>query len=116
MRFIRVHALVHIFITGNASSDSLHISIAPFRIALLGVSWRGSFSYHMFKTTFWNVWNLPIFFYKVFHTLEICLRWILSRVQSLHSLEGSALFLRVLFFLNVSNSIGGGSKVVGNFL
>ena len=50
--------------------------------------------------------------YKVYlNTLDIFLRWILSHVRSGKSLEGSALFLRVLF-LGVSDVFGGGSEVV----
>ena len=48
------------------------------------------------------------YFYKVYlNTLDICLRWILSYVWYGRYLEGSALFLRVLFFFDVSNVFGG---------
>ena len=59
--------------------------------------------------------SLVVWLYKVLHTLYICLRWLLSHVWSVHSLEGSAMFLRVLWFLNVSDVFGGGSKVVVKF-
>ena len=62
----------------------------------------------------WHVWLLPVtmLFYRVyFNTLDIFLGWILSHVRSGQSLEGSALFLRVLFFW-VSDVFEGGSEVV----
>ena len=45
-----------------------------------------------FTSTVWISWNLIIIilFYKVYsNTLDICLRWLLIRVLSGHSLEGS---------------------------
>ena len=54
----------------------------------------------------WHSRILPIivFFYNVyFKTFNICLRCILSRVQSGHSREGSAPFLRVLLIFNLSD-------------
>ena len=49
------------------------------------------------------------------NTLDICFRWILSRVQYGQSLGGSAPILRVLFSLHVSDVFRGGSKVGGKF-
>ena len=50
-------------------------------------------------------------FYKLYlNTLDICLCWILSHVQSGQSLEGSAPFLGFLFFLKFSDVFGEGSE------
>ena len=54
-------------------------------------------------------------FSKLFHTLDICLRWILRCVWSGNSLEGLAPFLRVLLLLNVSDLFGRSSKSFGEF-
>ena len=48
--------------------------------------------------------------------MDICFRWILSRVQFGQSLKVSALILRVLFSFDVSNVFGGVSEVVSKFL
>ena len=54
-----------------------------------------------------------VYFYTVYSkTLDICLLCPLSRVWSGQLLEGSTTFLRVLFFLNVSDIFVGGSEVV----
>ena len=59
--------------------------------------------------------HLVSFFYKLSQTLDIWLHWILIHVRSGDSLEGYALFLRVLYFLNVSKILVGASEVVGKF-
>ena len=57
--------------------------------------------------------TIIVLFYNVYlNTLDICLLWILSWVQSGKLLEGSAQFLRVFLFFDVSNIFGGSSKVV----
>ena len=62
-----------------------------------------------------DIFPVWLFFYKLFHTLDIFLLWIIIHVQSVHSLGGSALFLMVLFFLNNSSVFRGGFKVVVGF-
>ena len=63
---------------------------------------------------YWHGWILPnICFYKVYlNTLDSCLHWLLSHLQSGKSIEGSAPFLRVLLFFDVSNIFRGGFEVV----
>ena len=56
------------------------------------------------------------YFYRVcFNTLDICLCWLLSRVQYGNLLEGSAPILNVLSIFNVSDVFGVCSEVVSNF-
>ena len=47
--------------------------------------------------------------------MDICLRWLLSRVQYGILLKGPAPILRVLFFFDVSDIFGGGFEVVSEF-
>ena len=47
--------------------------------------------------------------------MDICFLWIISRIRSGQSLEGSALILRILFSFDVSDVSGGGSEVVSEF-
>ena len=66
----------------------------------------------------WHSWILStiFLFYKVYtSTLDMFLRWILICVWYGHSLEGSAPFLRVLFFFDVYEFLGGGSEVVREY-
>ena len=99
-------------------SDGLHIS--PFSCQR-GPSW-GRLTRWMLLPFFsfqdWHGRLLPIivFFYKVYlNTLDICLILLLSRVQSGKLLEGSAPFLRVLFFFDVSDVFEGVSEVVRKY-
>ena len=59
MRFIWGHTLVHVLSPVNASSDSLHIHLALFSAALLGVGWRGGFSSYIFPNVSITVGFLP---------------------------------------------------------
>ena len=63
MRFIRVHAFVHVLSLIDASLDNLHIYLALVSAALLGVGRIGGFSSHKFTPTFWQGWHLPIGFF-----------------------------------------------------
>ena len=115
MRFIRDHALVHLLSPVKTPSDGLHIYIVLFRTALLGVGRRGRVSSHkVYTRPLERLASTHWIFYTVHsNTLGICLRWILGCVWSGQSIEGSAPFLRILWFLNVSDVFWGGSKVVG---
>ena len=56
---------------------------------------------------------IDVKFYQVYlKTLDIFFFWILRRVQSGQSLEGSAPILRVIFSFDFSDDFGGGSEVV----
>ena len=50
----------------DASLDGLYIYLVLLSVALIGVGWRGGFSYHMFTPTLWRGCHLTIrfFFYK----------------------------------------------------
>ena len=65
----------------------------------------------------WSASAHVFLFYKVYlSTFYICLYWLLSHVRSRQSLEGSALFFRVLIFFDVSNIFGGGFRNVQQIL
>ena len=49
------------------------------------------------------------------NTLDICLCLFFGHVQSVKSLEVSALILRVLFYFEISDVFGGGSEAVSEF-
>ena len=91
----------------------MHVSIHSRRVArtfyiyycslvsatLLGVSWRCGCSSHLSpdKTGTVVFQTIIVYFLKVYlNTLDVSFRWLISSVQSGHSLEGSATFLRVL--------------------
>ena len=102
--------------TVEASLEGLHIYLALISGALLSVGQIGGFSSHMvyicamvrLESSHWVV-----YFYKVYsNILGICLHCIISRVRSGNLPEGSALFLRILFFLNFSAIFRGGYEVV----
>ena len=76
--------------------------LALYSAALLGVCWRDGFSSHTFPYIYHNwISNHWVFkFIKVYYNnLDICLRWILRRVRSVHSIEISVMVLRGLFCL-----------------
>ena len=119
MRFIWFHALFNFLSPVDTSWGGLHIFLSLFSAALLGFGRRDSFSSHKvyacllerLSSAHWVV-----VFYKMYsNTLYIFLRWILIHVWSGQYLEGSALFLRAILFLNVSDVFGGGSKFSGQF-
>ena len=57
-----------------------------------------------------------VYFYKIYsNILYIFLHWVLTCVQSGQTLDGSTLFSRVLYSINVSIIFRGGSEVVGEF-
>ena len=62
-------------------------------------------------------WLASADFFKnnLFHTLNICLIYLLSLFQYRHSLDDSTKLLGALCFLNLSGIFGGGSEVVGKF-
>ena len=114
MRFIRVHALMHMLSPVDVSSGGLHIYLELISADILGVGWRGGFSSYMVTPAFWRIWNLPGWVLnKILHTLSILLRWIIIHVRSGHYLEGSATFSRFLWLISVSGVFGGGYEVFG---
>ena len=93
--------------------------LALTREALLGVGRRGCFSSHMFPDVYhcWISAHWVFSFNMVYsNTLDICLRWILSRDRSGNSLEGSAPFLRVLLIFSVQRFPEEAQKLSANFL
>ena len=119
MRFIWGHEIMHLLSPVDTSSDSLHICLVLVSAALLGVVPQGGFSSHKFyirllvrlASAHWVV-----FYYKVYsNTLYLFLRWILSHVQSVQSLEGYTSSMRVLWLFGVSGVFVERSGVVGEF-
>ena len=118
---IRGHAIVHLWSTFDTllrRSASFDLAIAS--VALFRVGRQGGFSSHIVNARplvrlAFDYW--VVYFYKVYsNTLDICLRWILIRVQSGNTLEVSAPFSMVICFLNISDVFGVGSKVFDKFL
>ena len=97
MRLIWGHSLAHFLSPVDMSSEGIHICLALVSTALLGVCRRCGFSSHNIYTCLLAhlvLYNWVVLFYKVYpQTLDICLIWILSRVQSGQSLEGSIRYL-----------------------
>ena len=101
MRFIWVHTLMQLLSLFDTLSSSLYFCLAFFSMSLIGVDWRGGFSSHKVYTCL-MVRLVSAHWVVLFHkgnsnTLDIFLKWILSRVQYRQSLEGSAPFLRGLW-------------------
>ena len=94
------HAIVHFkspVVTSLGRTASFDVALAS--AALLGGFGEAASPSVKFLPALWSGWHLPfvVYFYKVhLNTLDICFCWLLSRVRSGHSLEGSALILRVL--------------------
>ena len=62
MRFIWVHAIVHILSLVDGSSDGLHIFLALVRTTFIRVGWQGGFSSNIFTPALLSGWNLTIGF------------------------------------------------------
>ena len=95
-----------------------YFDLALASAALLGVLGEVASPPINFLPVLWSGFHIPfvVYFYKFYlKTLDVCLRWLLSRVQYGHSLRGSAPILRVPFLFDVSDVFGGGSKVVREF-
>ena len=101
MSFIRGHELIHVLSPVDMYSNCLHIYIALVSAALRGVGCQGGSSSRKFLGVCHSLISIHWFFFNkaYFNTLDIFMHWLLSRVQSIKSLEGSALVLRVVFCL-----------------
>ena len=117
MKFIRCHTLVHVFITGRrVLGRSTIFSCACERSPSWCWSERRLLLPYVYTRPLAQLASehFLFLFCKVLPTLDISLRWLLSRVLSGNSHECSAPFLRVLSLINVSNFSGGGSEVTSN--
>ena len=83
MRFIWGHALVYCFSQVDALWEGLCIYLAHVSLAVLRVGRQGGFSSHIVYVRL-LAWlessHLVVLFYKVFHTLDVCLIWLLRSV------------------------------------
>ena len=116
MGFTRGHTIVNVY---NPWSTHRSYGLHNLSFACKSGPYRGQLKklvlLPFLSFQYWHSWLMTIIvlFYNVYlNTLDICLLWILSWVQSGKFLEGSAQFLRVFLFFDVSNIFGGSSKVV----
>ena len=118
-RFVQGHILVHVFLSVQRVDLMVYIIYLLLVSATLpGVDRRGGSSsiFCPAKNDTVGFPTIVIYFYNMYlNTLNIWFHWLPRHVRYGNLFEVSALIMRVLFSLDVSEFFGGVSEVVRNF-